>query len=148
MTSKTRHRKSRKPRPAGPEDVVLPGQTDVHDWLLNWGSWCRGGGAGARGRAASAEGRYDSREFITSSGLLRLTDGAAADVVNRALLTLPSQHRSALQLRYVRNLPDRVICRMLDLRAASYARFLADARALLHAALQKQKTPVKVLPHN
>jgi DNA-directed RNA polymerase specialized sigma24 family protein len=131
---------------------VLPGeQSDVHDRLLNWGTWCQGGGAGARGRAASAEGRYDSRAgnvYVDGRGVEQLTRGLDAETLNSALLTLPVQHRTALQLRYFKKLPDRLICRMLDLRWESYSRFMGDARLLLHAALQKQKTPVKLLPHN
>lgn len=114
-----------------PVDEVPQSEWAIHERLVGWSEWCRV--RHHQGHAMSAEGRQVKLGGALGRGP-SLPSGS--DATNAALLHISPEHRRALQLRYFERLPDRIICRILRLRASSYARFLSDARRLLDAALE------------
>lgn len=120
-----------------PIDEISQSQREIDERLADWAEWCRT--HHRPGHAMSAEGRHRAKlGSIFIEVIVRPRSGpGTAEATNVALLQLSPDHRLALQLRYYNRLPDRVICRMLRLKASSYARFLSDARRLLLAALPR-----------
>jgi DNA-directed RNA polymerase specialized sigma24 family protein len=118
---------------------------EVHLALINWARWCRV--REVMVNAGSAEGRYITPRYRELSAIFSShpDDVIAAEQVGLALLTLPSEFRKVLFLRYWERISDWSICRRLRLHATSFGAFMRMARVALRRALAVLRKRLQLL---
>lgn len=121
----------------------------IEDMLQNWGRWARL--RQTQGHCASIEWRYRSKmrpdetptgwgDWLTSSPLppMPALDSLQALAVEGCMRHMPDGHRKALKLRYVLQMPRRMICLRLSVNKLDYDRYMNDARAMIGALFTRQ----------
>jgi hypothetical protein len=109
--------------------AVKPIHLVIHDRLLNWARWCKGGNGGGfmqpmfRGFRAG----YEEPEVISVP-----IDSLDGHRVEKLVIGLPEQHRTILQWSYVKPyIPVRKVCQVLAVPYRELPDLLHAARAMV-----------------
>jgi DNA-directed RNA polymerase specialized sigma24 family protein len=107
---------------------VRPAHMDIHNRLLNWAMWCKGGGRRSQVLSMFREYRHGYEEPHPGSSVDTL-DGHA---VEKLVVALPEKHRTVLQWYYVRPyIPVTRVRKALGLTTSALLEMVHDARAML-----------------
>lgn len=120
-------------------DAILPAHEWIDDKLHSWGRWSRLHLGAVR--CGSAEKNYRSPwrqwHYPSINELMPPLPNGEMQLIDRAVLGVPGDHRQALKLHYVNAAPAFVICRKLHLRYAIFGSWMRDAREMTLSNLQK-----------
>lgn len=118
---------------AGPVDVVDDDQAEIHADLETWGRWSLERRSGVR--CGSAENGYRSGwrswHYPSAEEMMPSIPNPRARAVDRAVLGLPDQHRTAIRLYYVFKARPEVICRQVVIRHQDFGRWMRDCRCMV-----------------
>jgi DNA-directed RNA polymerase specialized sigma24 family protein len=108
----------------------------VHAQLARWGRW-----ASQRSKGGSSIASLEAlcRRVASPPATAPLTADPALVAIERAVITLPAQHRDTIVYLYVRRFSAHTICRKFRLRFEDFARWVHDCRAMVLARLADTK---------
>lgn len=103
----------------------------IHEALQEWAAWARV--RPAVGRALSAEGNFTPPlgNLYDPPAPNRAFDIPRCELINTALLHIPSNSRRAIIMRYFYRYPDNAMCRRLRIHHGNYQGFMRHARLML-----------------
>jgi DNA-directed RNA polymerase specialized sigma24 family protein len=108
---------------------VKPIHLVIHDRLLNWARWCRGGNGGTAMQPMFRGFRAGYEEPPVVAVPIDSLDGHR---VEKLVVGLPEKHRTILQWAYVRPyIPVRRVCQVLAIPYRELPSMLHDARAMV-----------------
>lgn len=113
---------------------VSPEHAEMDARLENWGRWCnsRERPKVAAGFSMAGFDSFTERSDRTYGALTQVSvDGAAAQVIAKAVAHLPGPHRSAVQWNYVKKRDPRGAARSLGVTLPQLAALVIDGRQML-----------------
>ena len=109
--------------------AVKPIHLVIHDRLLNWARWCKGGNGGSAMQPMFRGFRAGYEEPPVVSIPIDTLDGHR---VEKLVIALPDKHRTVLQWAYVHTyIPVRKVCQAVAVPYRDLPEMLHDARAMV-----------------
>jgi hypothetical protein len=110
--------------------AVKPIHLVIHDRLLNWALWCRGG---LRGGSTMSPMFIGFRAGYEEAPVIQMPiDCLDGHRVEKIVVSLPERHRTILQWSYVHShIPVRKVCQALGVPYRDLPDMIHDARAMV-----------------
>jgi hypothetical protein len=109
--------------------AVKPIHLVIHDRLLNWARWCKGGSGGT---AMQPMFRHYRAGYEEPTAIPEPIDSLDGHRVEKLVVGLPEKHRTVLQWAYVKPyIPVRKVCQVLAVPYRELPDMLHDARAMV-----------------
>jgi len=116
-----------------PLDVIAEQHLGVHALLIRWGLW-----SGSRGSASLASVEvFSTGKGGTPASTAPMSADPQIMAVERAVLRMPTQHRSTVRMLYVQRLTVLSICKAMHLRYEGWEPWIYTARCMVVNLLRR-----------